>query len=292
MFSTYKYYHNIYGEQMTNPLTQYFRQPSVYIRLPSGGKTYPQGMLNMPPTGELPVYPMTAMDEITYRTPDALFNGQATVNVIQSCIPDIKDAWAVPSTDVDTLLIAIRIASYGHDMAFATTCPACNTTSENTIDLRAVMDSIRSADYSKTITSGDMEIFFKPLTYKHLNNNNQMQYENQKLLQILPNSEIPESEKMQALGDAMKKITDITVVALSQSIAAVKTPQALVSEPKYIEEMLRNCDSKLFNRIRDFVLELKAVSEMQSLKITCDECQHSYEQNITLDMASFFAPAS
>ena len=275
-----------------NPLKQYFRQPAIYVKLPSLGKNYQPGSLTLPPTGELPVYPMTAIDEITYRTPDALYNGQATVNVIQSCVPDIKDAWAVPSTDIDTLLIAIRIASYGHDMDFGTTCPACNHSSEQTLDLRTVLDSIRIADYSKTVTAGDMEIFFKPLTYKHLNNNNQMQYENQKLLQMLPDSEIPDAEKMLALSDALKKITDITVIALAQSIAAVKTPQATVYEPEFIEEMLKNCDSKLFNQIRDFILDLKASSEMQPLKLICSECNHEYEQNITLDMASFFGYAS
>jgi hypothetical protein len=235
---------------------------------------------------------MTAIDEITYRTPDALYNGQATINVIQSCVPDIKDAWAIPTTDLDTLLIAIRIATHGHDMEFDTTCPACKKDSERTIDLRTVLDSIRVADYSKTIQAGDMEIYFKPLTYQHLNANNQMQYENQKLLQMLPDAEIPDAEKMTALNDALKKITDITVTALSQSIAAVKTPQATVYEPEYIEEMLKNCDSKLFNQIKDFILELKASSEMQPLKIVCDECQHNYEQSITLDMASFFGYAS
>ena len=277
---------------MTNPLSQYFRQPSIYIQLPSQGKYYQAGSLTVPPTGELPVYPMTAIDEITYRTPDALYNGQATVNVIQSCVPDIKDAWAVPATDVDTLLIAIRIASYGHNMDFGTTCPACNDTSEQAIDLRNVLDSIRTADYNKSIIAGDMEIFFKPLTYKHLNNNNQMQYENQKLLQMLPDAGIPEEEKMTALSNALKKITDITVVALAQSISVVKTPLALVTEPEYIEEMLKNCDGKLFNRIRDFILELKASSEMQPLKLKCPACNHEYEQNITLDMASFFGYAS
>jgi hypothetical protein len=275
-----------------NPLKQYFRQPAIYIKLPSQGQNYPAGTLTVPPTGELPVYPMTAIDEITYRTPDALYNGQATINVIQSCVPDIKDAWAIPTTDLDTLLIAIRIATHGHDMEFGTTCPACKKDSERTIDLRTVLDSIRVADYTKTVHAGDMEIYFKPLTYQHLNANNQMQYENQKLLQMLPDAEIPEAEKMTALNDALKKITDITVTALSQSIAAVKTPQATVYEPEYIEEMLKNCDSKLFNQIKDFILELKASSEMQPLKIACDECQHNYEQSITLDMASFFGYAS
>ena len=275
-----------------NPLKQYFRQPAIYIKLPSQGNNYPAGSLTMPPTGELPVYAMTAIDEITYRTPDALYNGQATVNVIQSCIPDIKDGWGIPSADVDTLLVAIRIASYGHDMDFNTQCPACNHESERTLDLRTVLDSIKAPDYSKSLTWGDMEIYFKPLSYKNLNDNNQMQFENQKLLQILPDSAVPDSEKMTALSAALRKITDITVSSLSQSIAAVKTPQALVSEPGFIDEFLKNCDRALFNQIRDRIIELKVQSEMQPLKLVCTECNHEYEQSITLDMASFFASAS
>ena len=91
-----------------NPLQQFFRQPAIYIKLPSNGKFYPEGALTMPENGEIPVYPMTAVDEITYRTPDALFNGTAVVNVIQSCVPAIKNAWFIPAMDIDTLLLLIH----------------------------------------------------------------------------------------------------------------------------------------------------------------------------------------
>jgi hypothetical protein len=275
-----------------NPLRQYFRQPAIYIKLPSQGKNYPEGTLSMPATGELAVYPMTAIDEITYRTPDALYNGQATVNVIQSCVPDIKDAWAVPSIDIDTLLVAIRIATYGHEMTFGTACPGCKQESEQTMDLRTVLDSMRPADYSQTIQAGDIEIFFKPLTYKNMNDNNAMQYENQKVLQMLPDSEIPENDKLAALGDALKKITEITVNALCHSIAVIRTPQALVSEPEFIQEFLKNCNRQLFNQIRDHIVNLKVSSEMKPLNMTCADCDHQYEQSITLDMTSFFESAS
>lgn len=275
-----------------NPLKQYFRQPAIYVRLPSQGNFYPQGTINMSPTGELPVYPMTAMDEITYRTPDALFNGQATVNVLSSCVPDIKDHWSTPALDIDTLLIAIRIASYGHDMDFGTKCPKCQNECEHTVDLRGVLDRMRAPDYKKSLKSGDMEIFFKPMSYRDLNDNNAIQFENQKLLSILPDGEIPDQEKMSALSNALKRITEITVRALSQSIAAIKTPQALVSEQEYIEELLKNCDRDLFNKIKDHIIELKSQSEMPPMNITCPSCGNQYEQAVTLDMSSFFASAS
>ena len=275
-----------------NPLRQYFRQPAIYIELPSQGKFYPQGALNMPQTNKLPVYPMTAIDEITYRTPDALFNGQATVNVIQSCVPDIKNAWSIPSMDVDTVLVSIRIASYGHEMGFSTQCPACQHVSDQAIDLRNVLDSMKPVDYAKPITSGDMEIYFRPMSYQNMSDNNKLQYENQKLLQNIPDGAGTDIDKMSALSKALQEVTAMTVKALAQSIAMVKTPTAMVSEPEFIEELLKNCDRKLFNEIRDYIVTNKAQSEMQPIKLTCPECKHEYEQTVTLDMSSFFEPAS
>ena len=109
----------------SNPLQQYFRQPAIWLRLPSGGKFWPPGTLEPTENNEYPVLPMTTIDEITYRTPDALFNGQATVDVIQSCLPAIKDAWKMPMIDMNPVLVAIRIASSGHNINLESKCPAC-----------------------------------------------------------------------------------------------------------------------------------------------------------------------
>lgn len=275
-----------------NPLSQYFRQPAIYIKLPSQGNYYPPGALEMPQNGELPVLPMTAIDEITYRTPDALFSGQAVINVIQSCVPNIKDAWAIPSIDIDTILVAIRIASYGHDMEFATQCPKCNTTDDYAVDLRSVIDKIKSPDYSEAIKQGDIEIYFKPMTYKNLSDNNKIQFDEQRIFQSIPTDGNVDTQQIAAMSQALKKMTEMTVMALSQSIQTIKTPQAMVSEPEYISEFMKNCDRGLFNRIQEYVIGHKTQAEMQPVNIKCGQCENEYKQNITLDMTSFFGPAS
>ena len=277
---------------MTNPLSQYFRQPSIYIRLPSAGKHYPEGTLIMPPNGEIPVLPMTAVDEITYRTPDALFNGSAMVSVIQSCVPNIRNAWAIPAMDVDTILVGIRMASYGHNLDLGTQCPACKHETEFEIDLRSALDQIRPPNYDQSVRHGDLEFYFKPMNYKNLNENNQAQFDQQKLISMLPDSEIPETDKLSAIGDALRKITAMTIDALCQSIAAVKTPSVLVTETEYIRELMQNCDRTVFNSVRDHIVTLKNQAELQPLKLTCPECKHNYQQAITLDMTSFFEAAS
>lgn len=275
-----------------NPLQQYFRQPSIYIRLPSNGDFYPEGALDMPANGEIPVYPMTAIDEISYRTPDALFNGSAVVSVIQSCVPNIKNPWVIPAVDVDTILISIRIASYGHEMDIPTQCPACKEDAEHSLDLRTVLDKMKTPDYNQMMKYGDMEIYFRPMTYKDLNDNNQMQFDEQRILQTVSNPEATDEDKIAAMSSALKKITEITVKAMGLSISAIKTPTALVTERAYIDDLLKNCDRKLFSQIRDHVINLKAISEIQPLRIKCSSCSHEYQQSITLDMSSFFEGAS
>jgi transcriptional regulator NrdR family protein len=278
---------------MSNPLSQYFRQPSIYIKLPSGGQFYPPGALDMPVNGELPVLPMTAIDEITYRTPDALYNGSATVNVIHSCCPNIRNAWEIPAMDLDTVLIGIRIASYGHEMEFHSTCPACSHEAERVADLRMVLDQIKKPDYSHSIQFGDIEIFIRPMSYKNLNDNNRIQFEQQKILQSVTTTDnMPETEKMNALSKALQQVTELTVNSIAQSIGAIKTPSALVSESEFIAEFLKNCDRAVFNRVRDTIVDFKAMSEMQPMDLTCPECNHNYKQLLTMDMASFFEEAS
>jgi len=278
---------------MTNPLSQYFRQPAIYISLPSRGDFYPEGTLDMPPNGELPVLPMTAIDEITYRTPDALFNGTAVVNVVQSCLPNIKNAWAIPSTDIDTILVGIRIATYGHDMEINCVCPKCSNEDHYTVDLRSSIDSMKPADYKTPLINRDMEIYFRPMNYKMLNQNNQLQFEEQRVLQSLANASEDSTEKQsKTISLILQKITDMTVKALSQSIGAIKTPTSIVTDTSQIEEFLKNCDRKLFSKIRDQIIDLKSSSELKSVGVQCTKCEHNYEQSFTLDMSSFFDSAS
>ena len=274
-----------------NPLTQYFRQPAIYIRLPSGGKFYPPGTLQMPPNSELPVLPMTSVDEITYRTPDALFNGTATVNVIKSCVPGIRDPWVMPSTDIDAVLVGIRIASYGHEMEIGTTCPACNEADEISVDLRRVNDMISVSDYDQVLNIGDLEIYFKPITYRTVNQNNQVQLEQQQAMQLI-NSDADEKIKIDQLNKSIAVINETTLNTVAQSIAAIKTPQAMVTETEFIVDFLKNCDSKKFNQLRDYVIGLKQTSEVKPLDLVCKECDHKYKQAFTLDLSSFFEDAS
>ncbi len=127
---------------VSNPLANYFRQPKIWLKLPSEGKFYSKGAIDISANGTYPVYAMTAKDELMFKTPDALLSGESTVQVIKSCIPAIMDPWKMPSIDLDVCLIAIRIATYGETMELHSTCPHCNSENEFEMNLTAWLERV------------------------------------------------------------------------------------------------------------------------------------------------------
>jgi hypothetical protein len=276
----------------TNPLRQFFRQPSIYLRLPSGGDHWPADSLDVPQNGELPVYPMTAVDEITYRTPDALFNGQAVVNVVQSCIPAIRNAWHMPAQDFNSVMAAIRIASYGHAMDVETTCAKCSNTDTFSLDLRSVLDQLTSPDYHKPLEVNGLEITFRPMDFEQQNQISTEQFEHQRLIQAIPESDLSDEQKMTEMATVMQKIQNLTIRVLAISISSIRTPATLVTEAKWIEEFLANCDRTAFGAIRDHVVGLRERTDLKPMTMTCTACKAEYQQRLNLDQSGFFAVAS
>ena len=269
-----------------NPLKQYFRRPSIYLRLPSGGEGYDPEILTMSETGEFPVYPMTAIDEITVRTPDALYNGLAMVELIKSCVPAIKDPWQIKSIDVDAILLAIKACSQGNDLEVESVCPACAESATYGVNLIGMLQNIKKVDYTTPLKLGEMEIKFRPLVYKEMSEASKHQFEIQKMFSTL--QALPEEEKAKKAHEAVVTITAITMELLSQTIEYVKIQDTIVTESAYILEFLQNCDKNIYIEIRDYHGKLKDQSKLDPQKIKCIHCQHEYSQDIIINQSDFF----
>jgi hypothetical protein len=270
-----------------NPLKQYFRRPAVYIKLPSGGSYYPPGVVNIPETGELPVYPMTAIDEITTKTPDALFNGAAMCDLIKSCVPDIKDPWKINSIDLDAILIGIRAAGGGNDMEIESKCTKCEEISTYGVNLTGLLTSLTPGNYGEELQINDLAIKFRPLTYKQMNDAALGQFEVQRLFIQIEN-ETDNEERTRKSKEALESVTNLTMELLTEAIEYIQTPAVQVTEKEYIFDFLRNCDKKMYTNIRDYNAELKSQTEIKPLKMRCIHCQHQYEQPFTLNTSDFF----
>jgi hypothetical protein len=190
---------------MPSFLDQYKRQPKIYIDLPMS-QYYPAGVLEDGQSVSLPVFGMTAADEITLKTPDALFNGEATKEVIKSCIPAIKDPGKMPSLDIDFCLIAIRIATYGPNLELTVTCPNCNTTSKFDLQLQTLLDQAAERTFDNTKEIEGLHFKFRPLTYDESTAFQLRVYQNQRQLVGLP-EDWTESQKDQHIKEVMKEIS-------------------------------------------------------------------------------------
>ena len=270
-----------------NPLKQFFRRPAVYVKLPSGGKYYEPGVVNMPENGELPVYPMTAIDEITSKTPDALFNGAAVADIVASCIPAIKEPWKINSVDLDAILIGIRIAGGNGELEIESKCPACEQESTYGIPLASLLPTLQPGNYDEPLQLSDLKIKFKPITYRDMNNAGLGQFEVQKQFVTIQNETDPEirQEKSKA---ALLSITTLTMSILAGAIEYVETPTTQVTNKEHILEYLKSCDNATFVKIRDHNTALKESSEIKPLGMKCIACSHEYKQTLSLNLSDFF----
>lgn len=270
-----------------NPLKQYFRRPSIYIRLPSGTTGYPPGVVDFPETGELAVYPMTAIDEITSKTPDALFNGHAVVDIIKSCIPAIKDPWQISSMDLDMILIAIRVASTGEEMEISSTCPSCNNEADYGVNLVELLSQQKSIDYSETLAIGDLKIKFKPLSYGERNKTSLEQYELQKALTLIETIEDPD-QKQEQTNLIVQKLNTLMSGVVASTVESISTPETTVTDRNFIKEFMDNCDRKTSNAIREQSTKLTEKNKLKPLHLHCIACKHEYDQNFVLNITDFF----
>ena len=259
-------------KEQVNPLSKFMRQPKIYIRLPSNGNFWPEGSLVVSENGEYPVYSMTAKDELLLKIPDALMNGQAVVDVIQNCIPNIKNAWHTPSIDVDAILIAIRMATYGEKMKVPFSLNE-NFDMEYQADLRIVMDKLlETISWDPVVPINDeMTIFVKPINYKQMTKSALQTFETQKIMQVANDDTINEEDKIQAFKNSFSKLTEVTIDMVGSSIFKIDTSNGSTDNERFIKEFVSNMDNDIFNKVQTHLDKLKEQNSVKSINITVTE---------------------
>jgi hypothetical protein len=277
---------------MNNPLSNYFRQPKLYIKLPSHGEFYAEGSLDRSDIDEYAVYAMTAKDELMFKTPDALMNGQATVEVIKSCVPAIKNPWQMPSIDLDAVLIAIRLATYGENLDVSSSCPSCGHLNDYILNLLQYLDTVTNFNYQSSVPVGELMVNIRPYSYKELNKTALKTLEQQKIFQIVNDESMPDEEKVAKFGDSFVKLTQLTVDTVIGCIQSIDTPDGNVSNQDMIKEFIENAPSDVFTKISEHITEMKDSMSLKVQNVECTECQHQWNVDVSMDQTNFFAKGS
>lgn len=270
----------------TNPLQKFFRQPKIYISLPSKGLYYEPGTLQGD-YSHVPIYAMSGMDEIIMKTPDALFTGEATAKVIESCCPYIKNARTMPGIDIDALLIAIKIATFGDKMSVTQTCRACGTDNDYELELSNYLEHFTKLTFVNTINITEtLSIRIRPLQYEEMNYFSVENFKLQKMLMQL--SDTDENERQQQVD---KIYTDLSELQLQLFLTAIESVQAegtLVVEKAFIEDWLRNTERDTYKLIKEKLEKNKEEWSMPEQKVKCTNCGSENSLVVSIDQSNFF----
>jgi hypothetical protein len=273
-----------------NPLQKYFRQPKLFISLPSKGLYYKPGSINGD-ANNVPVFAMTGMDEIIMKTPDALFNGEATVKLIESCCPIITDAKQVPSLDIDTLLIAIRTATYGEKMTISHTCKNCAAENDFEIDLSIVTDHYSNLTFSNVVKiDEELTVTLKPLSYQEITDQSIENFKLQKMLYQLSTAEetISDDSKQKYIDEIYTKLAEVQSNLIISSIESIRLPDDVVDDPNFIREWVINTNREDYVLIKNKLEENKNTWNMPKHDIKCTECGTEDKVDVVMDQSSFF----
>ena len=280
----------------SNPLGQYYRQPQIYIKLPSGGRYYPKEVFTPTETGEIPILPMTAKDEMAFKTPDAMINGQSTVDVIKSCVPNLLDPWKMVNYDTDAVLLAIRIATYGETMDITFRVPGTEEDQQHSMNLPALLEDIGRIDIAdSTTTSKGFKIDIQPLDYKTLTKIQIARFEQQKMYGTIDSSSMTEEQKQTAFAKSFETLNMVNFSLLVDSIKSITTPKGdTVTDRAQLIEFCDKADTKTITEIQEKLSGLRLQAQVPPLKIKTSEEQikkgapASFEVPVTFDNSNFF----
>lgn len=252
---------------------------------------YPKGAI-VGDHNNAPVLSMTGMDEILFKTPDALFNGESTTKVIESCCPYITDGKSIPSLDIDVLLVGIRIATYGENLEIENSCNKCGHENAYDINLNQILDYFNNQTFTSVIEFGELKIKIRPLSYQEITEFNVENFKLQKMLYQLNRNNADEAadqvEVRRLQNEIYQKIAEIQVSLFIQSIESVDYEGTSVTDKELITEWITNSEKIYFQKIKEQLERNKENWSMPKQHVSCENCGHETDIEISLDPSNFF----
>ena len=281
--------HTILEASSDNPLMQYHRPPGVYVVLPSKGNFYiaPPKISSL---NEVLIRSMTARDELLFKSPDILMNGESLVEVVKSCVPDIPDPNEIPGPDFNVLMLAIRLVTYGKELAYVGVCDECDKTTEFTVDIEFLLDTqITPLEREYKVIIDELTVYVKPYDLRCQIRSALANFEQQAITNnILTDTETTDADKQIELGRSLKKITEITYELILRSIIKIDTPKDSIEDSQLIAEWLHDIGKNTFGLISSKILEVTESGFNSQVEYSCKDCGKSNTTPIIFDPTVFF----
>lgn len=276
--------------QQPNPLQNYFRTVKLWMKLPSGPSYYAKTLVELTDMGEIGVMPMTGRDEIAFKNPDALLNGEALIEVLTSCVPAVKNPRALLTNDIDALITAIRFATYNDALETEIKCPECGHDNQFKLNLQYALDNMTmlESEYVVNLPTG-ISVFVKPYAFPELMRAMHSQFEQSKVQRAIESQNLTDQQRTTMFGTAFKEIATVKFDLMMGGIDKIvdESKGVNVTDKKFIKEFLYNIDSKSVNAINDMITTINQVGVKRTFTAICTQCEHHWESEIDFNPVNF-----
>lgn len=278
-----------------NPLQQFYRKETTFVRLPSRGHFYADGVVSLPESGELSIMAMTAADEIMLKNPDALLSGKAIIDVITSCVKGVNKPRKLLACDIDALMIAIREASYGDEAIMELYCPKddCGAKNEYNLNLEMLLNDTEVLQESyEVVLQNELTIFLKPGTFETMNRQNKAAFENSKIQRAMNDATLSDEATMQLLSQVFTTLTKLNFEIINAAIDRIvfTDPEGevqTITNTKHISDFIQNIDKTSVDIIDSKIADINKIGITKTLDATCAKCNHKWEAPLELNPVNF-----
>ena len=277
---------------MSSFLEQHKRQPKLFIDLPSEGVHYDDTVCTQ--VKSMAVFGMSAMDEIMLKTPDALFSGEATYQVMRSCVPDILDPWKLIGYDIDYVLLSIRIATYGESIDIVTNCPKCKTANDGSVNLQGLLQEVNNYEIKHSFEIGPLHFDLKPISYRQTTDFSSEHYTLQRQIMQSENTDLPQKEKDELQNELMLQSANLNLRIALAHIERITDGENEEADPDTIFKFVSENDVTFYDNVRDTIMKLTQRWKLPFFNSVCqnEECKHEFKTQLDMDYANFFGTRS
>ena len=265
--------------------------PGVYVTLPSKGRWY-TGELELSADSEVEVFALRAKDELRLKSPDALFNGEALISVLEGVVPGIPNIKEMPLADQNVIMCGAYLATYGNDYTLSITCPKCKSVKDYGVDLDKMLTQSKNYSTDNVVSTTAYKIYLKPaeLTARNMIAMNQFQTQIMQA-QIDAQPEATEIDKVKALTEIYDKTLaeNFELIVRMVDYAVDKVNGEKIKDQDKLREIIDNMNKRSYDKLFDVSMKMNEAGIDPTMKVACTDCKNEFESTVNLDPTSFFA---
>jgi len=269
-----------------NTLTAGFKKiPGITINLPSNGVMYTNQINDtVKESGEVHVRPLSMRDDLAFKTPDLLISGSAVKDALIHCVDEIVNPGSMYACDVNTLLVALRIATTGEIMQVKIKNdkhnpedPKSQSSYTFDVDLRNCIrngKTIKSIDDLTVTLENGQVVIIRPMTFD----------ESIKMLKMEIDSMGVELDSDDARVEYIKQgLQEATTMALNMIVSVDG-----ITDKAMIEEWYNEIPRNLYKPVRDLFNKISELGPNLEFDAYDPVTKEKWKSKVPIDPLDFF----